>query len=125
VQKNEVVDRQKELAEIAEEPFARMADDPKLDKMRKEVIREGDPMAQYVQQKRSKVSSQERGARSSKPEKPVYRGPAAPPNRFRILPGYRWDAIDRGNGFEHKVLLKQNDKFASKEDEYKWRSSDL
>jgi pre-mRNA-splicing factor CWC26 len=62
---------------------------------------------------------------TQQPSRPVYRGPAAPPNRFGIRPGYRWDAIDRGNGFERDLLKKVSDRGSLKEDEYRWSVSDM
>ena len=125
MQKDEAIARHKELEEIANEPFARMADDPKLEEMRRNAIRDGDPMAAYLSQRPSKPERSMSAVRAGKRLKPIYKGPAAPPNRFNIAPGYRWDAIDRGNGFEHKVLLKMNEKTAFKEDEYRWSSADM
>lgn len=46
-------------------------------------------------------------------------------HRFRLRPGYRWDAIDRGSGFERKVLLRMSERGGAKEDEYRWSVSDL
>ena len=155
MQKKNVEDRKQELLEIASEPFARTVDNPKLEKQRKEVLRIGDPMAEYFQAKREKEQEQvyqkeeelqlEIQARQSadplfkqqqqqsaqayaaKRRKPSYKGPAPAPNRFGIAPGYRWDAVDRSSAskFEHRVMTKMNERSSLREDEYKWSVSDL
>lgn len=128
--KKQKEERDREFEELKNEPFARTINDPKLDKERKEAVRVGDPMAGYFEKKREKRQREisdddEQVTNSSRSTKPIYRGPNPTPNRFGIRPGYRWDAIDRGNGFEKKVLLKINEKSSFNEDEYKWRVSDL
>jgi pre-mRNA-splicing factor CWC26 len=39
--------------------------------------------------------------------KPLYAGPRAPQNRYDIPPGYRWDGVARGNGWEARVLAQR------------------
>jgi hypothetical protein len=99
-------------------------------------------MAQYISQKRVReeapsASSSSRGSREEEKEKegegevqrkrskPLYSGPTPPPNRFHIRPGYRWDAIDRGNGYESSLLKKLSDRNSLKEDEHRWAVSDM
>jgi pre-mRNA-splicing factor CWC26 len=134
VQKLEVEALRQELLDVASEPFARTIDNPRMEAMRKEVIRDGDPMALYFAKKKEKELEDEKSRAGSHedgvesvlvPKKPSYKGPIGAPNRFRIMPGYRWDGIDRGNKYEHKILTKANDRTALKEDEYRWSVSDM
>lgn len=146
VQKKQFENTKQELLDIANEPFARTVDDPKLERIRKEALRDGDPMAQYFASKQEKIQ-EEQDEREDREEarqmknktdgssaaknvpvsrrKPLYKGPTPAPNRFGIRPGYRWDAVDRGTKFEHKVMTKMNEKNSLKDDAYKWSVSDL
>jgi pre-mRNA-splicing factor CWC26 len=58
-------------------------------------------------------------------ELPRYKGPPPPPNRFCIAPGYRWDGVDRSNGFERSIYAKLSDKKAVADMAYKWSVEDM
>ena len=103
-------------------PLARYEVDPEVDQRLRNAIRDGDPMAQHASSS-SKIPT---GAIvGSEQSLPVYKGPPPKPNRFGIRPGYRWDGVDRGNGFEDRVLAKNYMKQQRKEEAYKWSTADM
>ena len=57
--------------------------------------------------------------------RPEYKGPQPPPNRFNIKPGYRWDGVDRSNGFESQLFAKAAERKAMKEIAHKWSVEDM
>lgn len=70
-----------------------------MEKMRKEIMRDGDPMAAYFQLKKEKQDEEKNSGKNSNNgnneeserevvvRKPKYKGPVGAPNRFRIVPG--------------------------------------
>ncbi|XP_032085470.1 BUD13 homolog [Thamnophis elegans] len=114
-QQQNVDDAVKEM----QKPLARYIDDQDLDQMLREQEREGDPMADFMRKK--KVAKEGQGTK----EKPKYNGPAPPLNRFNIWPGYRWDGVDRSNGFEKKRFARIASKKATQELAYKWSVEDM
>ncbi|XP_033098003.1 BUD13 homolog isoform X2 [Anneissia japonica] len=103
-----------------EKPFARYENDTDLESMLKDQQRDGDPMLAFLKKKAAKVN-----AKGQVKEKPKYKGPAPPPNRFNIPPGYRWDGVNRSNGFEKKFFERISDKKAMTEVKYKWNVEDM
>lgn len=99
-------------------PFARTEDDEDLNKMYKEKDRWGDPMLNLIK----KTEKKDKKEKAEK--KPKWHG-AAPANRFNILPGYRWDGVDRSNGFEKKYLTRGSEKIAQAEESYLWSVEDM
>lgn len=84
---------------------ARYGDDRELNDVLRKRTRWGDPMEGLLR-KKDKVAKRKRR---------VYQGPPAPPNRFGIMPGPRWDGQDRSNGFETKLFRMRADREASKQ----------
>ena len=106
---------QNDLREM-EKPLARYKNDEDLDLMLKEQDRAGDPMLKFLTKNKSK---------QQKSNKPRYNGPAPAPNRFNIQPGYRYDGVDRSNGFEKKRFMEMSKRKSLKEDAYKWSVEDM
>jgi len=94
--------------------FARYADDKDLNEDMKAQDRWNDPAAAFLTKKTSKG-----------PRKPQYSGPPPPPNRFGIKPGYRWDGVDRGNGFENKLFQHTNERKRRGAESYQWGAEDM
>jgi pre-mRNA-splicing factor CWC26 len=49
----------------------------------------------------------------------------APPNRFGIEPGYRWDGVARTNGFEGKLNSTAINKSVRDDAAYAWSTEDM
>jgi len=127
-QKNLEAAHAQELANIKLEPFARAKDDAKMDQMYRDKIHADDPMAQYVLKQKDKQHAEQVKAvvaAGGAAPKPKYKGPTPRPNRFGIMPGYRWDGRDRGTGWEEKVLGQAASKQRSKDASYQWSVSDM
>ncbi|THH07125.1 hypothetical protein EW146_g9414 [Bondarzewia mesenterica] len=114
VQREEEEEQKKELERQRTRDVARYADDVDLNKELKAQERWNDPAAAFLTKIRSKG-----------PRKPEYTGPPPPPNRFGLKPGYRWDGVDRGNGFEKKLFQRQNERKRRGQESYEWSVDDM
>merc|ERR1711915_482436 len=99
-------------------PLARGVDDDDRDAMLRDRDREDDPMAEYMRKKKAKIEGK-------KKRYPLYQGPQPPPNRYGIKPGYRWDGVDRSNGFEKRLMTQGASRKAQEEESYKWSTEDM
>lgn len=102
VQRREREVRKQELQEAKVMTVARHADDRTLNDELRERERWNDPMAPMLASKKSSS----KGGKSIGGGK-AYQG-AFEPNRYGIRPGWRWDGVDRGNGFERKWFAARN-----------------
>ncbi|KAH8278508.1 hypothetical protein KR018_004320 [Drosophila ironensis] len=111
--------RLEDMAHEAAKPVARYANDEDLDRHLREQEHADDPMLEYIRSKRK-----QRARADNKPEVPQYEG-SFPENRFGIRPGYRWDGVDRSNGYEKRWFDKQNEKRALRDEAYKYSVEDM
>ncbi|GAB4858535.1 hypothetical protein Ancab_010010 [Ancistrocladus abbreviatus] len=136
-QKREAEERLLELELEKEKPFARSRDDPELDKMLKERVRWGDPMAHLVKRKQPDLVLPDLGESEKMKESGfvipqeipshswIRRGLDAAPNRYGIKPGRHWDGVDRSNGYEKELFKRMNEKRATEREAYLWSASDM
>uniref|UniRef100_A0AAV1VPQ2 Pre-mRNA-splicing factor CWC26 n=1 Tax=Peronospora matthiolae TaxID=2874970 RepID=A0AAV1VPQ2_9STRA len=115
VQKRERKSKQELVEQMKKTPFARHEDDEELERKRRERVRAFDPMHSKIFQENSlnthtaaKAKKSKMGTKKAIKVKPKYTGPPAPPNRFGIVPGYRWDGVVRGTNWEEKIMMRQN-----------------
>ncbi|CAF3731612.1 unnamed protein product [Rotaria sordida] len=117
-------DAAKDYLEQAAKPLARYRDDTDLDTMLKQKQREDDPMLKYLSNRTSDVGDRTNNS-NSVPAKPRYRGPDPQKNRFDIWPGYRWDGVDRSNGYERKLFESIANRHAKSQEAYLWSVEDM
>ncbi|KAL6881499.1 Pre-mRNA-splicing factor of RES complex domain-containing protein [Trichoderma novae-zelandiae] len=114
VQQENARRRREDLENAKLMTFARKADDEDMNRELKDQRRWNDPMMQFLADKDTS-----RGSKGSK-RRPVYAG-SAPPNRYGIKPGYRWDGVDRGNGHEAERFKAINRRERNKGLDYAWQ----
>ena len=112
VQRAQTEARRQELRDAKYLTVARGVDDVEMNDELRERERWDDPAAMFLTEKK--------GGKKMNGGKLAYEGPAAP-NRYGIRPGYRWDGVDRGNGFESEWFKARNRKANVKELEYAWQ----
>ncbi|KAI8067847.1 Pre-mRNA-splicing factor of RES complex-domain-containing protein [Gongronella butleri] len=116
VQRDEEQRRRQQLEDEKHKPMARYANDSDLNQELKDQERWNDPGAAFITKKKPSASK--------KMVQPTYKGPWKP-NRFMIPPGYRWDGVDRSNGYEDKLLLHMNQQKSFKAEAHAWSTEDM
>ncbi|KAI1382373.1 Pre-mRNA-splicing factor of RES complex-domain-containing protein [Hypoxylon crocopeplum] len=121
----EAARRRRELLDDAKVmTVARHADDVDLNREMRGQVRWGDTMARFVEPRAGEggggKGGGDGGGRRKLKGKPIYQG-AWTPNRYGIRPGYRWDGVDRGNGFEAERFKAINRRERNKGLEYSWQ----
>lgn len=121
VQREEKMDKlESDLHEMSK-PLARYGDDEDLDNLLRNQERLDDPMLNEMRKKRQEEIAKNPNHKIY----PKYSGPPAPPNRFNIQPGYRWDGVDRSNGYEAKVFARKSNQESNQEEAYRWSTQDM
>lgn len=117
VQREAAVKRREELEDAIFMPLARTIDDEDMNRELKERDRWNDPAAMFLTEKRQTDGVK---SRTTAGTKKLYTG-AAQPNRYGIRPGWRWDGVDRSNGWEGERFKAINRKVRNKDLDFAWQ----
>ncbi|KAM5434667.1 Pre-mRNA-splicing factor cwc26 [Microsporum ferrugineum] len=120
VQRKEKEARRLALEEAKFIPLARTAEDEDLNTELKSRQRWNDPAAAFLSEPKSAGAGSGASADAGGGGGKVYKGPS-PPNRYGIRAGFRWDGVDRSNGFEHKWFEARNRRGRMENMEYAWQ----
>ncbi|KAI9745502.1 MAG: Pre-mRNA-splicing factor cwc26 [Claussenomyces sp. TS43310] len=115
VQRAAAAKRREDLDEARFIPLARTVDDEEMNEELRRRERWNDPAAQFLSDRKGGTGGGGKGV-----SKKVYTG-AAPPNRYGIRPGHRWDGVDRGNGWEAERFKEINRRTRNKELDFAWQ----
>ncbi len=116
-QQRQMEEERERLRQQKTQALANTRDDEEYNEALKAQERWNDPAAAFL----SKDTQQKKKGKKLTRNVPLYMGPA-PPNRYKIRPGYRWDGVDRSNGFEKLWFRKQNERKAQKDEWDRWEA---
>ncbi|SHO78966.1 Similar to S.cerevisiae protein BUD13 (Subunit of the RES complex) [Malassezia sympodialis ATCC 42132] len=114
VQRRAEAEQRAELAAVQGERVTKYADDARWNESLRGHEHWDDPARAFLTKRASRRVT-----------RPRYEGPAPPPNRFGIQPGYRWDGVDRSNGFERKLLVSINNTQRIQSEHHAWSAEDM
>ena len=122
VQRVQREERRQELEDAKLMPFARGAEDVQMNAELRERDVWGDPMAGQLETVPVKTDGKKgvKVVKTSITGRPLYAG-SAPPNRYGIRPGHKWDGVDRGTGFESDWFKARNTRKDRQALEWNWQ----
>ena len=127
VQRQQREERRRELEGARALDVGRKVDDEEMNREMRGRERWDDPMAAWVAANEGDGAVSAAGGAggadgraSGKTKKKTYKGPTES-NRYGIRPGWRWDGVDRGSGFEADWFRVRNEKRNRDALEYAWQ----